>query len=297
MEEELNSCLFIFEGTGLQYFSLKKLTKQNSKDRPEYYRKIYLCVVLLCVVSFAVSYIVHDHHVMSGPVTLKNVMAFTIRLSMNCGIVAVIIISLFQSYMSTLKIKEIYSTLSEIAQIYLRDLNTALSFENVKKKAWKTFYQLTTFMMVLHLSLLIFHRNKTGELIQIILGIFPLFFMTMVIYKFLFYVDLVNCQLEFLKQILEGSFKNRALIKILQTVNLATNAIKTPEYPIRKVLGCMKIYLKIREISLLINESIGFTMLNLLAILVVAITVSGYELFIIVVGGLSMERFPGNLKI
>lgn len=293
-EDELHSCLFIFEVTGLQYFSLKKLLSHKSNGL-EKWRVVYMLVLLLCIFSLAVSYVIHDHRAIEGNVTPKNVLMFAIQNTMNFGIIMVEIISLLQSYWSTRKIMKIYAALKEIVHLCFNDFKTFIDFTKIKERAWKRFRQMLAFIGVLHISLTLYHIKSTDAICQLFLGIIPLFFLTMVVNKFVFYVDLVNSLLEFLKYLLEDIFKYEP-IKIISNLHSSTKTVKAPEDPMRKLRACWKIYMKIYDISGLINDSIGLTILVLLSSLVVTLTISGYEVFVIIVGGLPVKKFPGDCK-
>lgn len=295
--EELYSFMFIFEVFGLQYFSLQKLSPENFKTKPGHCRILYMLFILVIIVSMTVGYIIHDHTQILEPITMKHLVMIAVQQSMNFGILLVVTVSLVQSYVSTNNIKGIFMNTRDIIQLCVYDFKIAIDFNRIKSEARKTLRNFVIFITTLHGTLMLIHMNSFDELLQMMLGMLPIFFLVMVEYKFVFYVDMVNRQLEFLKNLLEDTFKYQ-LIRNIDDFNfhLTVRPIKAPDDPIRKLRAAWKIYMKIYDISRLINDSIGLTVLVMLMSLVIALTVSGYEIVVILVGGLPLKRLPGDNK-
>lgn len=287
--------MFIFEVFGLQYFSLRKLSPVNSQTRPGKFRILYLLFTLAIIIGMTVGYIIHDHTQILEPITLKNLMLIAVQQSMNFGILLVVTVSLVQSFVSTKNIKGIFMNTRDIIQLCAYDFKIAIDFKKIRSEARKTLRNIVIFITTLHGTMMLIHMKSFDELFQMMLGMLPIFFLVMVEYKFVFYVDMVNRQLEFLKQLLEDIFKCQ-VIKNIDDFNfhLTVRPVKVPDDPIRKLRAAWKIYMKIYDISGLINDSIGLTVLVMLMSLVIALTVSGYEIIVILVGGLPLKRLPGD---
>lgn len=293
--EELYSFMFIFEFFGLQYFSLRKLSPENFKTKPGIYRILYMLFMLVIIISMTVGYIIHDHTQVLKPITMKNLMLIAVQQSMNFGILLVLTVSLVQSYVSTNSIEGIFMNTRDIIQLCVYDFKIAIDFKRIKSEATKTLRNFIIFIATLHGTSMLIHMKSSDELFQILLGMLPIFLLALVEYKFVFYVDMVNRQLEFFKNLLEDIFKCQ-LIRNIDDFNfhITVRPIKAPNDPIRKLRAAWKIYMKIYDISGLINDSIGLTVLVMLMSLVIALTVSGYEIVVILVGGLPLKRLPGD---
>lgn len=123
-----------------------------------------------------------------------------------------------------------------------------------------------------------------------LIGSIPILLLFMIIYKFVFYVDMVNNQLEFVVKLLDKTFQPEE-VKVVGEMCFKN----TLDDPLKKLRAIRKVYNIIFESGALVNRSNGLTILILLMDLVIAITASGYEIFVIAVGSLPIQRIPGNL--
>lgn len=93
----------------------------------------------------------------------------------------------------------------------------------------------------------------------------------MIFIKFIFYVCLVNYQLRFLHKILQLSFKKKS------ASSKKVKAVQS-DLVMKKLLVVRKVYNKISENGVIVNKTIGFTMMLLLLETVMIITYVGYEI-------------------
>lgn len=298
MTEDLNSCSILFELTGLQYFSLKSLTKDNVENRPSISRTAYMLVLFVFINSLAVSYVHHDHSIIKGDLTSKNLIMFVIKHSMNVGLVAILSVNLLQSYATTKSIKKIYLNSEEIARLCLK-FKLNIDFKKIKKDAWKRIWMMSGVIFVMHGSVILAHINCPNNVLQQILGILPIFFMLMIAFKFVFYVNIVNHQLQLLEKLFEDSMQNDPVKVIESNIDVYLTQVKSSkpvdDTRLNKLRVVWKIYNVIYDNATLINQSIGLTVLALLMGLVIALTVSGYEIFVMVLGGIPLQNIGGKL--
>lgn len=296
IEEELNRCLILFEYTGLQYFSLKSLTQSNVDSRPSILRTIYMLVLFVFVNAMAVSYILLDHSAVKGALTSKNVIMFVVKHSMNVAMVIILSVSFVQSYTSTRHIKKVYLNTKEIARL-CSEFKLDIDFKQIRNDAWKRVAVMISFIFLMHGSVMLAHRNSPNSTLQLLLGILPIFFLLMIVYKFVMYVDMVNSQLRLLERLFMDVFQYQP-IKILENgINVQLKHVE-PSKPFNEILNKLRVVWKIYNVIFdngsLINDSLGLTVLTLLIGLVIALTVSGYEVFVTIVGGRPVQNLPGN---
>lgn len=297
MEEDLNSCLILFELTGLQCFSLKSLTQDNAENRPSISRTVFMLVLFVFVNALVIFYVHHDHSIIEGDLTSKNVIIYVIKQSMNVGLVALLSVSFLQSYTSTQSIKKIYLNSKEIARLCLK-FKLNIDFKKIKKDAWKRIWAMLGFILVMHGSVMLAHLNCPNNILQLILGIFPMLFLLMIVFKFVFYVNIVNHQLQLLEKLFKDAMQYEPVKVIESNIDVYLTQVKssTPidDKTLNKLRVVWKIYNVIYDNGALINQSIGLTVLSLLMGLVIALTVSGYEIFVTVVGGRPLQNIPGK---
>lgn len=299
MEEEMNSFLIIFEVMGLQYFSLKSLNFDKLKKRPSA-RRTLLMLTLLIFMTFVTFFFIkvdqdksENHHRLEA----KTFITFTIHHSMNIGLVVVILSSIVQSFMSNWKVEKIYQNAKEIAKVSFEEFNVVIDFKKIKKASQKRLAALLTLFLSVHFTTRFLHTNTFEDIVVMFFAVLPVLYLVMTVFKFVFYVGMVNCQLGFTAKLIENIFKKPQTLA-LETVNLQKIFVKPSkkfEDPLRKLIAARKILNLTCENGALVNDSNGFTLLLVLTDLVIALTVSGYEIFVIVIGGMPTKQVPRKL--
>lgn len=299
MEEELNSSLVIFELMGLQYFSLKQLSKENQNDRPTVVRTIYMVVLLVLVSTLMLVFIWTNNNMAQEHITAKNVLMFMVQNSMNVGLFLVVCTSLIQSFMSTRLVMKIYFNIKDMLHLYLQEFGDVVDFKKVRRASLKRVFTMLTFFFITHGSTTFISMKSYDDVVIMLIGAIPLFFLLMVVFKFIFYVEMVNSQLKFLNEILMKVWtcQSTKFIDNIYFQVTKVKSVKTFEDPLRKLRVLRRIYNIIHENGNLINDSNGLTILTMLVCLVAALTASGYEAFVIGVGGMSSDKLPETIYV
>jgi hypothetical protein len=300
MEQELNSALIILEVFGLQYFSLKTLSPKTLRARPSPVRTFYLIVLLVVMTATATWFIFNEAVLDTGvTVTAKNVLTFAIQHSLNCGFILIIIISLVQSYVATPKMKKVYLNLKEISDIALDQFNIKKDFKIIKKNAIRRLRIVTVVFLTLHLSVFFLRSVPRREIVPMLIGMIPVYYMIIIAYKFVSYVAMVNSQMSFVNRLIEEAFKRPPIpIKTVETIKITLinpQPVKKYDNPTTKLLHVRRIFNLVYENGTLINGSNGLTILIMLVDMVIAITASGYEVFMMIIGGLPIDKMPGEI--
>lgn len=293
MGEELKTFLFVFEVFGMHFFSSKSLAHSNSKDRFKVFRVLYM-VILSTSSSFVLIDIVLDENMMNiKNLSAKTVLMLAIQHSMKIGLVMVFCMSLFQSFTSTQSLKQIFFNSHEIKRLCLNEFGISVDYKLLKRKAWIRMIAMLTFLLTLHVIVIILRHSSTLGFFKSLAGTFMILILLMIVYKFVFYVEIVNHQLGLLQVILNETFTCASARTTGNVVNL------TASKPVGNLLGkiqtARKIYNTIHENGDLINKSHGPIMLILLADLVIVLTASGYEVFVIIIGGLPTYKVIGEM--
>lgn len=296
MEKELNSSLLIFEILGLQYFSLKSLKKENVTARPSIFRFLYMLVLVTIISALMICFIMFRTIPMDQKVTAKNALTFAIQNMISVCIILVVCISFLQSFVSTPLVKRIFLNSKEIAELVYNDFRIFIDLNKMRKATWRRLSIMLVFLCTVHGSITSVHLHSMKDVLFMFVLILPILFLLMISFKFVFYVRMVNIELKLLKNILDEIYTQ---LKLNQTrIFVLPTALKIEEPPsedrLQKLIVARRIYNLIYENGLLINSSNGLTILILLMTLVVTLTASGYELFVIMVGGLSKDGIICN---
>lgn len=297
MEKQLNGCLILFEVTGQQYFSLRRLTSQNFNDRPTFLRTIYLLILLVAMVLLMMVFLFSDNAINAIVMTAKNLLIYGILSSLNVGLMLVMVISLVQSYLSTQKTKKIFINLKMIGEISLRVFDIVINYKNIRNYACRRAAFMAAFFLTTHAIATSFHCDSFEEAYPLLVGSIPVFVLYMIIYKFIFYVQMINCELVFLEKLLTKVFEKpqQKVPKYYSNRFLTVKpVVPLMDEPLRRLRAARKIYNIIYENGLLVNQSNGLTILILLMDLVVSLTATGYEIYVIAIGGLTKDLIPGG---
>lgn len=298
IEEELNNCLILFELLGQQYFTLKSLTSRNLTSRPSIFRFIYLVIVFLFISILMVYYIYQDQAVINESLNAKNVLMYAVKNSMHFGMVLVVWTSLIQSFVSTRKIKKIFFNVMETVQLCATEFNVMIKPKLIRNAAWKRISVMIIFFAIVHGGMMILNVSSSKAVKKLTIGLLPIFFFLTIMNKYIFYVGMINHQLEFLRNLIGSIFKSESpqTINIVENMNFHLKSVKpmtSADDLMKKFRAARKIYNIIYENGILINESNGLTILVMLISLVIALTVSGYEMFVIIIGGLPLDQAMG----
>ena len=288
MEQELNGNLKVFELMGLQYFSLKSLRFANADDRPSCFRILWMLLLLSLLLFLMLGYIISETSEMNEKLTAKNLMTFSIRHALNIGIILVMFSSIIQSFWFTKSAKKIFLNMKIISDLAQQEFGIQTNFKTVKIEMRKRFGALLFYFILTHGTLISLHHRKAQ--FQLMFGAFPMIFLLTVVCKFVFYVSTINHHLIFLKKILENIFKNQP--DQVKHDLASVRPIKLYQNSLKELQTVRKIYNLIYENGTLVNDSNGFAILVMLCSFVIALTISGYEIFVIIVGGLPYNRIP-----
>lgn len=299
MEDELSGSLFIFELLGLQYFSLKTINQTSLKSKFEpTCRLVYMFFLLVLLSILVAAFLVGESSLIIGSVTAKTVMMFAVKNSMSAGFILVVFTSLIQSYMSTEKTKKIYLNTQRISVIFQEEFDVFIDFKKIKNLAWKRLALSFVLFTMFHGSVGLFQMKYKNDIYAIFIGAIPLLFFLCIVYKLVFYIDFINLHLEFLDQLI-SDIEILQPIKIIDNINfhlLSVKAVRPTKFPkdsLQKFMMSRKIYNLIYDNGTLINSSNGLVVLMMLVSSVVTLTASGYEAFVIIVGGLPTKKIPG----
>jgi hypothetical protein len=283
MKRELNGPLLVLEIAGLQHFSLKSLHKKSFS----LFRGFYLFLLILFLLLIAVSLGNSSFFLMKEKLTAKNALLFTILSGMSIGMTLVVFTSLIQSFISINNEKNIFVNGDKIISLIRSEFSSAFNFNNVKCSAWKKLIWMTFGFVIIHVIALA-QMNSTKSQVACLMGVPTVFYIFLTVYKFTFYIDMINHQLATLGGLLTKIFDN----KPIQVISIGQISFMKPTEviasPMRRLRAVRNIYNVIQQNANLINASNGLSVLILITCLVVSLTIMGYKLFII----LALEDSP-----
>lgn len=280
MDKELNFIQLFFEIFGLQYFSFTKLSDENVNKRPSVIQFFIMIIRLAVKVVFIVFFLV-DMRRRSEIMT--NVLMSALQLAMDIGVVLVICSSVLSSYFTTRKIKKFYLIFNDI--LYMINGNFSSQFQ---LKRFKKLIYFRLVMIWLSFSGLFYVAADFGKSdIFFCLSYFPLFYLVLISFHFIFFVELLNQALLALSESVQD-FDTSNKSMHFRRIMLGRLVEKTSD-DIRKMKIIRRTYNKIYDSASLVNDSFGLTILLILLVVVIASTVSGYKILICFIEGEGMK--------
>jgi hypothetical protein len=134
-------------------------------------------------------------------------------------------------------------------------------------------------------------NGSSIAVLKVLIGSIPLAFIGITVAKYIFFVIVINAQLNQIKNFLEKILMGRNFCGLIQVLSKRSK----PEVLFEvKMKNLLKIYNLIYENSRLVNESMGLTTLVIIFIIVVTITGTGYKIFLLLVGKFDAEKAGGQ---
>jgi 7tm Chemosensory receptor len=296
-QEELNSSLIVFEVFGMQFFSLKKLYQERANVRPTIWRIIYVVVAIITLAILMTIGVTQLEEVLveaEEKVNAKNVLLITITHSAEFAIVLNILICIIQSYRSTREMKNLFFNSIKLIETASDEFHVNIDIQRIKVLALKRFAATATFFAVSH-GLLVFSHKDSGLLLFVFFAATPpVLFLFLIAYKFIYFVVMINEQLQFLDFLLDNFFNQDQIqpLEIYVTKFKKVKPVKTLENRATKLQAGRRIFNLIQENSEIVNRSHGMEVLIYMNIMVTFLILKTYELFTIFVGTVSSQKTP-----
>lgn len=291
----LNGFTSICEFYGLQYFSLKSNLKENFKNSISIYRKIYFSVLFLMSIFVSVLSIMTTTP--EQGLTKKNVLVELYQQSINYFYFVSVLSSYLQALKSTANTQKMFKNLKEVAESSFCHFGVAMNFKTFTRSVWRRFS--VTVAIFVSFQTTMFSTHVRGPLSSMLLAnIMPAFFesfLLMVANKFIFYVSLVNFQLECIHELLKKVSANQIDCFVLNASSMKVIKVysKIHDQRLLELQEIWEIYRKVCDNGALVNKCVGISILSIMVNLVLGLTHSGYELSVTLLGGTSSLPYIG----
>lgn len=284
--EELHNCLIAFEILGLQYFSLKSLSKEDPKPkRPSWFRLLYMFFILIGAFLAVQAYGASTGIGVLAALKNKTIIALVIQNLMVIAYLIVIYASVIHSYKTTKITQQIFVIYSEMKKISLEAFGTYVDVKALRKRLFKMTLRMAMFFTLFHSLMMV--MDPGTSLFQLLVTAIKNFILVVLSVKLVFYVKMVNENLLFLEKMVHELFPSQP-IKIIDNINLHLTYVKSAaskNEPLKKAMAAREIYNKTITITSCVNETVGFSIFLLFVSLVITLTSGGHRIFVATVGG------------
>jgi len=222
----------------------------------------------------------------------KTVLMLLIHHAVRINLLIIVFMSIKQSFSLNSDFQQIFLNAMKVVELIQLEFNVEANFASVRRLIWKKAIMLIGPMLFLQIVLM-YLEAKTVLVALLYVSVFlPYFFFTMIVIKFNFYVMLTNVQLkmidEALQEILTLKFDSLILLRPFAEQPADFDSIK------RKLLIARKAFNIISINASLINDVMGFGVLQVIVGSVIESTIMGYQLFKIILDAKSVHDFFGN---
>lgn len=232
---------------------------------------VFLTVQMIIFATFAFSEDIQEK------LNAKTVLNLVVQHAMYAGLILIIFVGFIQTYTTTPLAKRIFLNCIKITEKIQQDFCHFVNYKPIRRKVINYFVFIIIFIFCSQLfmhSVESFFKEKTTFL-RTCFAIFPLIFLHTTAFKFVFYVSLVNNQLEIVGKLIPELISVEP--KVFNRLGFYVKPVKSNKsFEIMKnIKNIREIFNVICENTELINRSMGITVLSIIAVMVVAITASG----------------------
>lgn len=287
MENELRGPLFVLEMAGLQHFSQRSRVLRSLRVVWIFLFICFFILIAFCLGDSSFFYI-------KEKVTSRNALRYTILHLVNIGMTLVVLTSLFQSMKSSAEEEKFFKNGDKVTKLLKIHFNGEKKKNDLKRMAWVKFAVLMLSFAAIHVIALSQMRSK-DKVVACLLEMSPILFIFLVLYKFTFYVEIINNQLKAIESLFGKIFVFSPIKVISGLHHPMMKIVETTESPSRKLQAIRNIYNLIHENAELVNRSNGLSVLILLSCSVVSLAVMGYEIFLTVaLQAAPVDDLPGE---
>lgn len=262
--------------SGLQYFSTKNIRNEPTNKKIGSFRKIYFGFYMIFFV-FAFYYLPEENNQMTQ---LKKAYRSMKNLSKHISYIFPAFIALLTSFIYNEKFRKIYMNAIWIKDFTNESFNSKLSFKKLIVRMISVFTIMFIFIYVV-ITVQMFidndHDIKERKIIlyrlSVNIGIFSMI-------KYVFYVELLNLLCEQLCNVTSETFERR--LKLIEKLNVGEwKVLKPRKRDPSSCLLLMKVFSKIKEISMLMNDAMGLAVLCNIVCFIVNISVVGFQVLVV----------------
>lgn len=273
--ENLADCCTIFQFLGILYFSVKRLSLETLNRYPS---KIYIIQFLITLLILTLQSILYTFKIWSDltiAVNAKNALSYVIQNLAFFGLILLSITATVQSYIKFNSVKKIFVNCIKISQISQQYFGHIINYKSIKIFHCRKMLKFFIFYIVAQIMVLSFemYHDIEDAIMRNSFALISSIFLNMILNKFVFFVDLVNCNLKYLTIVLNKSCRESN----------------------QRFKNLWKIYNLIEENVELINKCLGLTILMQIFIVSLTLAIFIYRLILTFAGHSFIGQAAGEL--
>lgn len=273
LADKLDGTLKVFEIFGLQLFSLRSVFTKAAGQQWTSFRIIYF--IVLCTICFVFGCLILLTSFSTEKVTTKNVLSVFYLQLLNYFFLTALGSSLIQSAISMKNIQRVFISSQEISNICEKDFSVVMKFGELRKSTLKKICVMVITAIAASCAT-VYAQFDNAEEFELLNTSIVTTFLSMIVCKFSFFVDLVNLQIRHVEELFVLIFKAKPT-QTYEKVYRIDVMEKRGKEELRKLTTVWKIYIKVSENASIINRSMGLTILLVVVIAIMVVTYAVYD--------------------
>jgi hypothetical protein len=277
MSVKLSGPLIILEFVGLQNFSLRQMYKKTDKTR--WLRYSYSLLLTSLFVVLGVFFCTSSFFALGKGPMGRNILRFITLALVGAGLFVVVIMSLVKSLRTIQNEKKFFADRDKLIRFVGRKFGFAvLGSDGIIRSAYKKLIFIVILVLGTH-GVALTQFTTTARKVECLAGMPLLFLLFLIVYKFTFYVEVLNQQLETVVELF-GKLFERVPIRVIRIGHRPIPRLTgILDHPVEKLRAIRKIYNLIYENARIINVSNSLTIFLTLIFLVVSLVTTAHEWF------------------
>lgn len=283
--DDINCFSKLFILFGLQYFFDKDLKSNSGKDFKLFFA-VYFTILVLLVLGLLLFVISPEFtNGADDDKSLRNFIDRIQNIFMECALVLTLFLGLVESFVKTESAKKLIEKVESISTMFNLELGHSLDYKLFRKTWMRNFVLFFSTFTFSYATWIIATFVNGDSFLTLLFCLLPYFFFSLIIFKFVFYVGLVNFQLE-----------NLSLVSAPAAIN-KTRQEASANVELRKILALRRIYSSIYDCGQYANNIMTVSTLCTLVVLVILLTSTIFRSFIVIIGDLPLSAFFSKLQV
>lgn len=273
----LDKFTWTFQVFGLQSFSIKNIEKKKEKNYPSRFYCIYTMILLTWASVFAYLTINEFRH--SAP-KMSNHLSLVIKFVNYGNYIISLYLCLILSFFKYRQLVKFFKNSAKVSLHCFTEFGHKENFKTTKRELIKLMTIYATFFAILFYQIITADFGDSGIVGRLILPMFwqiVAVFIEIIVFRFNFYVRIINFHLKVMCDLIRGNFINELKIPAEKIIFEKWKVPPNKFVELRKVVALRKNYLLLREMSELVNETMGFIMFLRLFMVSTNIIRFGYD--------------------
>lgn len=290
-QKNLSHCAGIFQFFGLLYFPVKLLNTSDFKRFPTRRYTFYFFIIFLLITALTSHFAISITNEPTDSLSARTALSYIMQHLLFALMIIVLVIAFIQSYLATPKLKKIFHNMTKFSEFCELNFNLKADYNAVKINLFKFFVKFLVSNLFSHVVLILYgaYHNLSYAFKSGAIGFIPITFLGMILVKFYFLTSTINYQLQIIHALLRNTLQRRNIFiqvmpkKLFMTLNPFEIQLKY----------LMKVYILVYENSLLINRTMGITILAQVLICVLTLISGGYKVLLTLLGKFEVSRIGG----